>query len=147
MLGDEVANYLAGLGVGFTLTAATSATRIFGVPFPPDSTVPDAAACVIPYGGGENIDAFGPSLAAPLFQVARFQVLVRDHTDNQKSVVFLIEQAYRNLRHFVGTLTGTSGVQVRYVWVKSLAPPSFLKFDENQRCNWVWNAECMKEES
>ena len=146
MLGDEVANYLAGQGLGFSLTATTSGTQIFGVPFPPDATT-DALACVIPYGGGENIDAFGPSLAAPLFQIARFQLLVRDHSNNQKNVVFLIEQAYRNLRHFVGSLTGTSGVSVRYVWVKSLQPPAFLKFDENQRCHWVWSAEAMKEES
>jgi hypothetical protein len=53
VLGDEVATYLAGAGIGMSLSS-TSGWIIFGVPFPPEA--PNAAACVIEYGGSAPVD-------------------------------------------------------------------------------------------
>jgi len=145
MLGDEIAAYLANAGLGLSLTS-TSGGRIFAVPFPPDS--PDSASCVIEYGGSANVDAFGPSLAAPVLQQIRFQVLARDHSNNQLACRSLAEQIYMHLRHFSGVLSGSTGGSVTYAFVKCIVPPFFLKFDENQRCIWAaGDFEALKSES
>ena len=147
-LGDEVATYLAGAGIGLSLNAAaTSATPVFGIPFPPDPEAPDASVAVIAYAGRESLDAFGASLAGAIFERARFQVLNRDITNNQQTCVTLAGNIYKKLRHFSGTMTSSTGGTVTYAFVRALGPPSFLKLDENQRAYWFTNYECMKSES
>ena len=105
MLGDEIATYLAGAGLGLSLSS-TSGGVVFGVPFPPEA--PDTACCVIEYGGGPPLDAFGASLSAPVYEQPRFQVLCRDRSDNAATCRALANSIYKALRHFSGTLGGVS---------------------------------------
>jgi len=139
VLGDEVATYLAGAGLGLSLTTSSS-NGVFAVPFPP--LAGDTATCVIEYGGRENVDAFGPSLSAPIFQRPRFQVVCRDSADNALACRTLAESIYKKLRHFSGTLSG-----VTYGFVKAHRPPFFLNYDENQRIHYAINFEAHKTES
>lgn len=138
MLGEEIANYLVSAGVG--LSASTSGMPVFGKPFPP--TAPDAAACVICYGGEDPLDAMGPDGAAPVFERPRFQLLVRDTDDNAFGAEAICEAAKKALRHRSVTLSG-----VFYGFIRSLGPVFFLKFDENQRPHYAAEFAVMKKES
>jgi len=100
MLGDEIATYLAGAGLGLTLSS--SGTQVYGVPFPAEA--PDTAACVIEYGGLAPYDAFGPSLSAPVFERPRFQIVCRDAQDRIAACRALILAVEKTLRHFSGTM-------------------------------------------
>lgn len=139
MLGDEVASYLAGAGLGLSATTA-GGTVIFADPFPP--TAPDTAVCIIEYGGSGSDDAFGPSLSSPVFEHPRFQLLCRDRPDNALACRTLAHNAKKKLRHFSGTM-GT----VTYGYVRALGPVFFLKYDENARVHYACNFECTKQES
>ena len=139
MLGDEIATYLAGAGLGLSLSS-TSGGIVFGVPFPPEA--PDTACCVIEYGGGPPLDAFGASLSAPVYEQPRFQVLCRDRSDNAATCRALANSIYKALRHFSGTIGGVS-----YGFIQAVQPVAFLKFDENNRPYYYSEFDCRKQES
>jgi len=138
VLGDEVATYLAGAGVGLSLSS--SGTVVFGVPFPPEA--PNAAVCVIEYGGSAPVDAFGPSLSPSIFEQPRFQVLLRDTSDNLAACRALANSVYKVLRRYSGLMGG-----INYAYVRALGPVAFLKFDENQRGYYYCEFEARKAES
>lgn len=139
MVGDEVANYLAGAGIGMSLSS-TSAGIVFGVPFPPEA--PDTASCVIEYGGLAPVDAMGASLSPSIFEQPRFQLLCRDKSDNLAACRALANAAYKVLRRFSGAMAG-----VNYAYVQALGPVFFLKFDENERGYYACNFQARKAES
>ena len=138
--GDEVTTYLAASGLGLT-AGSLGANGIFAGPFPPETTT-NTNTCVIEYGGMEPVDAMGPSLAAPIFEQVRFQVLCRDSSDNLSTCRALANSIYKKLRHYSGAMGG-----VNYAYVKALGPVFFLKFDENNRGYYACNFEARKAES
>ena len=145
MLADEVAGYLAGQGLGLTL-GSSAANGVFAVPFPPEAN--DTATAIIEYGGEPPLDAFGPSLSAPVFERPRFQVCCRDRSDNTATCRGLIQSIYKKLRHFSGTMPiAFDPNSTVYGFVQALSPPAFLKFDENQRVYYVVSFSARKVES
>ena len=142
MLGDEVAGYLAGAGLGLTI-GSSGANGVFATVFPPDAA--DTATAIIEYGGDMTYDAFGPSLATPVFERPRFQVCCRDESNNTLTCRRLIQSIYKKLRHFAGVM-GSTG-QVTYGFIQAAAPPFFLKFDESQRVYYACNFMAIKSES
>ncbi len=141
---DDVASYLAGAGLG--LTVATSATgNLYKVPMP--EAAPDAATCIVVYGGLPSVRAMGASTtalsnaASPVAEVVRFQVLVRKSAQAFEACVTLAENIHKALDHVANQTLGSA----RYLHIKTLGPPAFLAFDDNLRPRYFINAEATKE--
>ncbi len=143
-LGQEVANYLAGAGIG--LTISSSGTPVYGTPFPPES--PAAAVAVIPYVSEGYVEAFGASLSGVLGERVRFQVVTRDDRDNMKSTEELANSINRVLRRYSGGMSVPgSTASITYFYVRSMGSPTFLKYDEDDRALYSCNYKAHKEES
>jgi len=147
-LEDEVANYLAGAGLGLTL-GSSQANGVFADPFPPAAH--DTSTCVVVYSGEESVKAFGPSLVADILEKPRFQVMTRDTPDKVRECKRLMLNINKKLRSLAGvTLTSVlpnSTGSVSYAYVKALGPPFFLKYDEAQRVVYACNYVALKAES
>lgn len=116
----------------------SSAGNLYRAPFPEGS--PDSAVCVIEYAGGAPIRAMGASTTAPVAEVVRFQVLVREDIQSFEDGRELIEDIYHELDHLADETMGST----RYLYVRALQSPFFLSFDGNGRPRFVANFEAMK---
>lgn len=142
---DDVPTYLA-TSTGLSLTVATSSGgNLFKVPFPEGA--PDAAVCLIVYGGRAPIRAMSAATthlgnaAAPVVETVRFQVVVREDAQSFEDGMELIENISRSLDHVANVTLGST----RYLYIRTLAPAAFLSFDGNLRPRFYVNAEAMKE--
>lgn len=137
MLADEIAQYLAGAGLGLVV-GATSANGIFAVPFPIQAG--DAATCVIEYPGLKPVRAMGPNLQPPIFEAAKFQVLSRDTPDNAQTCRRLQQSIWAALCHLSTTLVGSTGGSTYYGYIDGIqSAPFFLKQDDSARVYYVCN--------
>ena len=128
MLLDEVGAYLQTHGIG------TLGTDLF-TGIMPDA--PDAAVALIEYGGVEPMHALGGGTAK--IERPRLQVLARATTYSAARTK--IEAAYKVLDALAGeTLSG-----VRYLAVEALQSPFFLRRDENNRVELIFNVQVHKE--
>lgn len=141
MLGDEIAIYLAGQGLGLVV-GSTGSGGIFSLPFPTEAG--DSATCVIEYPGKPPIRAMGPALQAPIFEQARFQLCSRDLSDRGFECRSLQKNMLNALSHLQVNLAGTTGGVVVYGYVESLTPPFFLKYDESGRVVYATNYSALK---
>ena len=131
----EVATYLAAQGLGLTVG---STGNLFPVPFPPSA--PQAAVCLREYGGGPAIRNFGASLAAPVCEVRRFQVLTRDVANNFGTAQTLAQ----NISNQLDSIGDTTLSAVRYLNIVALGPPRYLGEDENGRHEFAQNFEAFR---
>jgi hypothetical protein len=141
MVGDEVAEYLAGAGLGLTV-GSSGANGVFAVLFPVEAN--DTATCVIEYASDLSVESMGASLSPVLLERPRFQVICRDLQDNARTCRSLAQSIYKKLRHYSGTMGSAS---VSYPFVNSMGVPFFLKIDENMRVLYACNYVAYKAES
>lgn len=142
---DDVPAYLAA-STGLSLAVATSSGgNLFKVPFPEGA--PDAAVCLMVYGGLPPIRAMGAATtylgnaATPVAETVRFQVLVREDAQSFEDGMELIENIGRSLDHVANQTLGST----RYLYIRTLSPAAFLSFDGNLRPRFYVNAEALKE--
>ena len=135
---NDIGQYLAGQSLGLSYGASGN---LFNTPFP--ESAPDASVCIIEYASVESIRCMGASVSAPVAEVRRFQVVVRDVLDNFATAQSLA-QSICNLLDHLGTWTGaTSGA--RYLNITALQMPFYIGEDDNHRHQFSCNYEALKE--
>ncbi len=127
----DVATYL----VGIAALGLTAGTNAFDVVFPEASQ--DQAVAVVETPGSEDDHAAGASLSRPLYETARFQVIVRDVEANAVTARTLARSIRLNLNRLAATTIGDT----RVLACKSLQRPFPLPGDELNRVRWITNYE------
>jgi len=128
-LASDITTHLAGIGA----LSLTGGTNLFAVPFPEASQ--DQAVCLIEYPGEAPEHAAGASIAAPLYERPRFQIICRDVEANAATCRALAESIYVQLDGLADTtLSGT-----RYLLVRALQSPFYLSMDGRNRHRYVTN--------
>ena len=138
MLLEDVGAYLdaqvAGLSIGST-------GNLFLCPFPEQA--PDASVAIVEYAGLPSIRAMGPNAGAPIAEVARFQVVVRDVLNNFSTARTLAQTITNTLDHIADVSLVSGGT--RYLYIVALGQPTYIGEDANARHRFTVNFECTKE--
>ena len=121
----DLVAYLAGA------TALTAGTDLFEGPMPGD---PPDCVSIVHYGGEDAERVMGSSLAAPGYEVALVQLMVRRET---RATAIADANAYHALLDKLGPVTLSTRL---YHLVESLGgEPAFLREDKND--NWLYTAD------
>jgi hypothetical protein len=142
MLLDDVAAYIsAATSCGFT-TATSAGGNLYKVP--PPETAPGLCGAVIEYTGQPGARAFSASSPnSPLWENVRFQFACRAASTQFETNRLACEYVYKLLDGVSNTIiNATSGTN--YLWIRALAPPNFLRFDDNHRPRHYVNFEARK---
>jgi len=137
MLLDDIATYLEGAGLGLTI-----GTNLWKVPVPEmASQSTGIQVAIIEYGGRPSIRAMGPSLGAPVAEVARFNIGVIGQLEDFANTRTKAEDIYRALDNLADQTLGTT----RYLLVSALQPPIYATpDDEDAEHHFSVNFEAVK---
>lgn len=130
-LETDVATYLAAIPA----LSLTAGTNIFDVIFP--ESAQDQAVTVVETPGSPDDHAAGASLSRPLYETARFQVIVRDVPANANTARALARSIRLNLNRLAATTIGDTKV----LTCSSLQRPFPLPGDQNDRVRYIANYE------
>lgn len=140
LLTDFGAYLVATTSLGLSYSSSTG-YRLFLTPFPDQAQ--DAAVCMIEYGGGEAVRAFGNPRSAPVYERPRVQLTVRDGSSNFATARAKAEDIYQAVDATFSTTIGSA----LYLKMVALQPPFHLGSadDDNSRHRFVFNVEVWKE--
>ena len=130
-LETDVATYLAAIPA----LSLTAGTNVFDVIFP--ESAQDQAVTVVETPGSPDDHAAGASLSRPLYETARFQVIVRDVPANANAARALARSIRLNLNRLADTTIGDT----RVLTCSSLQRPFPLPGDKNDRVRYITNFE------
>ena len=139
MILDDVAAYLVA-NIGGSLSLGSTG-NVFKVPMP--ESAPNGSIAIVEYGGSPSLRAMGANAGAPIAEVVRAQIMVRDVLANFLTARTLAQTITNTLDHVNNTTLASGGP--RYLSVKALSQPVYIGEDSQGRHRFVCNFELMKE--
>ena len=139
MLLDDVAAYLVAQ-IGGSLSLGSTG-NVFKVPMP--ESAPNGSIAIVEYAGAPSVRAMGANAGAPIAEVVRAQVMVRDSLGSF-STARTLAQTITNTLDNVANVSLVSG-GTRYLVIRALGQPSYIGEDANGRHRFVVNLEFWKE--